>query len=506
MSPDIPPSLARHPRARCCLAIVATPRWRPRTPAPSPTPSAVPDRPSRGTGIGRGGRLRRAGGLARAGHRGDALDAGGVPHRALRRASGRASATPTWTRRRTGSTGRPSATSTRRSSSPPTTPTRSTSCCARWSALLEDPFTGLLRARGPGRPDEPVDPSYGGIGALVDTGAAGEDSRGPAHHLRLRRRLGQGGGHPGARPRRRRGGRPLRTHRRHPRSGGHRASPSPSSRPGEEPREVTLERRRIEPLILPGGAPAGGRPGVGYLRVISLSGQEAIDGIEQALTRFVARRAARRPGHRPARLQPGRAWRHHWRRCGRSCPETWVTSTSASGKEPIEIEPSDLADDYARRAGRRPRGRGHRGRRRAAGGHPAGPGPRHRGRRPDVGPDARRHRPSTSRTARCCRSSPSASSCPDGQTLEGQGVTPDVEVTADWLDYPGVGGPLPAGRPRGYRVARPSRLGPRPRAASPAPSASAAASSVATPPDARPCQPRRPPGRGGRPPRGRGRA
>jgi len=25
---------------------------------------------------------------------------------------------------------------------------------------------------------------------------------------------------------------------------------------------------------------------------------------------------------------------------------------------------------------------------------------------------------------------------PDGQTLEGQGVTPDVEVTADWLDFP----------------------------------------------------------------------
>ena len=25
---------------------------------------------------------------------------------------------------------------------------------------------------------------------------------------------------------------------------------------------------------------------------------------------------------------------------------------------------------------------------------------------------------------------------PDGRTLEGQGVTPDVEVTADWLDYP----------------------------------------------------------------------
>jgi hypothetical protein len=25
---------------------------------------------------------------------------------------------------------------------------------------------------------------------------------------------------------------------------------------------------------------------------------------------------------------------------------------------------------------------------------------------------------------------------PDGQTLEGRGVTPDVEVTEDWLDYP----------------------------------------------------------------------
>ena len=25
---------------------------------------------------------------------------------------------------------------------------------------------------------------------------------------------------------------------------------------------------------------------------------------------------------------------------------------------------------------------------------------------------------------------------PDGETLEGRGVTPDIEVTADWLDYP----------------------------------------------------------------------
>ena len=77
-------------------------------------------------------------------------------------------------------------------------------------ALLDDPYTGYFAPEDLGDPDEPVDPSYGGIGALVDTGAAGEGSEGLRITLRLRRRLGQGGGHRATGPRRRRDWRPLR--------------------------------------------------------------------------------------------------------------------------------------------------------------------------------------------------------------------------------------------------------------------------------------------------------
>ncbi len=137
--------------------------------------------------------VRGAGGLAGAGRRGDALDAGGVPHRRSSTGSGRASATPTSTRRRTGSTGRPSATSTRRSSSPRTTPTRSTSCWREMVALLDDPYTGFFAPEDLGRPREPSTPAT----------AASARSWTPARPARAARACASRTSSTAARPRRR---------------------------------------------------------------------------------------------------------------------------------------------------------------------------------------------------------------------------------------------------------------------------------------------------------------
>ncbi len=79
---------------------------------------------------------------------------------------------------------------------------------------------------------------------------------------------------------------------------------------------------------------------------------------------------------------------------------------------------------------------------------------------------------------------------PDGQTLEGQGVTPDVEVTADWLDYPesedpGIlaaleviesapARPSPDGSPVAEPSAEPTAAEPTTAPAEPAPSPSPA--------------------------------
>ena len=49
--------------------------------------------------------------------------------------------------------------------------------------------------------------------------------------------------------------------------------------PGEAPREVTLERRRIDPVITPDVRRLESDPSIGYLQVLALSGQEAVDGL-----------------------------------------------------------------------------------------------------------------------------------------------------------------------------------------------------------------------------------
>ena len=53
---------------------------------------------------------------------------------------------------------------------------------------------------------------------------------------------------------------------------------------------------------------------------------------------------------------------------------------------------------------------------------------------------------------------------PDGRTLEGQGVTPDVEVDADWLDYPEAEDPGILAALEVIEAARLPARPPRPRA------------------------------------------
>ena len=354
-------------------------------------------------------------------------------------------------------------------------------------ALLEDPYTGYFAPEDLGDPDEPVDPSYGGIGALVDTGAAGEGSEG----LRItyvfdggsakesgvlpRDRVIAVNGDPCARVADIRG-------------------PEGTSvtltvvSPGQEPRDVTLERRRIDPLILPEARRLEAVPGVGYLRVISLSGQETIDGIEQALTRFVrdeplaglivdlrgSNQGA--PGVILEALRPfvsGDVGAFHFR----------------SGTEPIEIEPSDLADDYAdvpvvvlvdetteADAEQMAAILQDQGRATVVGTQTSGQ--THGAQTIDFADGS------------LLQVVTYGFQLPDGQTLEGQGVTPDVEVTADWLDYPesedpGIlaaleviesvpARPSPDGSPVAEPSAEPTAAEPTTAPAEPAPSPSPA--------------------------------
>jgi carboxyl-terminal processing protease len=300
-------------------------------------------------------------------------------------------------------------------------------------ALLEDPWTGFFAPEDLGDPDEPVDPSYGGIGALVDEGAAGAGSKG----LRIRYVFdGSSAKEAGIAPRDRvvavNGDPCARV--------ADIRGPAGSSveltvvSPGKDPREVTLERRQIDPVIRPEAWRLEADPGVGYLRVISLSGQEAIDGIEQALTRFV-------------RDEPLEGLIIDLRGSNQGAPGVILAALRSfvsgevgafhfrSGSEAIEIEAGDLADEYA--------------------GVPVvvlvdetteadaeqlAAILQDQGRATVVGsPTAGQTHGAQSVTfsdGSLLQVVTFGFQLPDGRTLEGQGVTPDVEVTADWLDYP----------------------------------------------------------------------
>jgi carboxyl-terminal processing protease len=299
-------------------------------------------------------------------------------------------------------------------------------------ALLEDPFTNFYSPEDLGDP-EVIDPTYGGIGALIDESVAGQDSEGlrivyvfeggsaRESGLDVRDRIIGVNGEACARIADIRG--PQGTD----------VTLTVVS-PGEEPRDLTLERRQIDPVILPEARRLAAEMEIGYLRVIALSGQEAIDGIEQALTSFVRGdsieglvidlRASNQgaPAVMLELLRPfvsGAVGEFHAR----------------VGNEPIEIEPNDLADDYAdvpvvilvdeaseAEAEQFAAIMQDQGRATVVGTQTSGQ--THGAQTVDL-PDGS-----------LLQIVAFGFQLPDGATLEGQGVTPDVAVEGDWLDYP----------------------------------------------------------------------
>ncbi len=303
---------------------------------------------------------------------------------------------------------------------------------AEMVGLLEDPYTGFYQPEDLGD-RETFDPTYGGIGALLDTSAAGEDSPG----LRIIYVFDEGSaqdagitardsiiaveGDSCARIAEIRG------------PAGTEVTLTVVS-PGEAPRDITLERRQIDPTIRPVARRLEADPSVGYLGVLALSNQEAIDGIEQGLTELL-------------RDEPLEGLILDLRASNQGAPLVTIEALShfvsgqvgeyhsRVGNEPIEIEPSDLAGSYAsvplavlvdEET--------------EADAEQLAAILQDQGRATIVGA------PTSGQTHGATRIDfPEGSllqivtfgfQLPDGRTLEGEGVTPDVPVEADWLAYP----------------------------------------------------------------------
>lgn len=298
--------------------------------------------------------------------------------------------------------------------------------------LLEDPFTAFYAPEDLGDP-ETFDPSYGGIGALLDTSAAGEDSPG----LRIIY-VFEGGS--------------AKDAGIMPRDSIVGVEGDPCARivdirgpegtdvtltiatPGQPPREVTLERRRINPLILPEARRLETDPGIGYLQLLALSGQEAVDAIEQALTTYL-----RGDGIEGLVID--------LRASNQGAPAVVVELLRAfvegevgeyrsrTDTEPIVIEPNDLAEGYAEiplvvlvdeeteaDAEQLAAILQDQGRATIVGEQTSGQ--THGATTVDF-PDGS-----------LLQIVVYGFSLPDGRSLEGVGVTPDIPVEADWLAYP----------------------------------------------------------------------
>ena len=298
--------------------------------------------------------------------------------------------------------------------------------------LLDDPYTGFFAPEDLAS-TEAYNASYGGIGALLDTSAAGEDTDGlrilyvfdggsaKDAGIRARDRIVAVEGDPCARIADIRG-------------------PSGTDvtltvvSPGEEPREVTLERRQIAPTILPEVHRLEDDPTVGYLGILSLAGQEGIDGIQQGLAELL-------------RGDPLDGLIIDLRASDTGAPAVTISTLgnfvegevgeyhSRVGNEPIEVEPSDLFDRYAdvpvavlvdEQT--------------EADAEQLAAILQDQGRAVIVGAQT-----SGQTHGVATIDFPEGSllqivsfgfQLPDGRTLEGEGVTPDVPVEADWLAYP----------------------------------------------------------------------
>ena len=304
--------------------------------------------------------------------------------------------------------------------------------------LLEDPYTGFLAPEDLGDP-ESFDPTYGGIGALLDSSAAGagseglrilyvfEESSARDAGIRARDRIVGVNGDPCARISDIRG------------PEGTEVTLTIVS-PGEEPRDVVVERRRIDPLILPEARRLEVAQRIGYLRLPSLAGQETIDGAAAALEGFVSAEEALDGLVIDVRATDTGAPGVILDILGTFVAGDVGAFHSRVGDEPIEIEPTDLADAYEgipivvlvdegteAEAEQFAAILQDQGRATVVGEQTAG----------------LTHGADTIEL-------PDGSALqlvvfgfklPDGETLEGQGVTPDVVVEGDWLDFPEVEDP-----------------------------------------------------------------
>ena len=297
---------------------------------------------------------------------------------------------------------------------------------------LDDPYTNFYAPEDLGSAAA-YDPTYGGIGALLDTSAAGEDSPGlrilyvfdggSAKEAGIAARDSIVGveGDSCARIVDIRG--PEGTD----------VTVTVVS-PGERPREVTLERRRITPDITPVVRRLQLDPSIGYVQVLALSGVETVEAIEQGLTELL-------------RGDPLEGLVLDVRASDQGAPvvlletlRTFVEGevgeyhSRASEEEPIEIEPGDLAPGYAdvpvvvlvdeqteADAEQLAAILQDQGRATIVGSETSGK--THGARVADL-PDGSLLQIVTY-----------GFQLPDGQTLEGVGVTPDVVVEADWLGY-----------------------------------------------------------------------
>jgi carboxyl-terminal processing protease len=298
--------------------------------------------------------------------------------------------------------------------------------------MLEDPYTNFYAPEDLGDPAA-YDPTYGGIGALLDTSAAGEDSAG----LRILY-VFEGGSAMDAGITARdsivgvEGDSCARIVDIRGPEGTDVTLTIVS--PGEAPRDVTLDRRRINPLILPDARRLEADPSIGYLQVLALSGQDAVDGIEQGLTKLT-------------RGESLEGLVLDLRASDQGAPgvviETLATFVSGQvgefhsrvGNEPIEIESNDLSRAYAdvplavlvdqdteADAEQLAAILQDQGRATIVG--TATSGQTHGATTVDFPEGSLLQLVSY------------GFQLPDGQTLEGVGVTPDVLVEGDWLGYP----------------------------------------------------------------------
>ncbi len=298
--------------------------------------------------------------------------------------------------------------------------------------LLDDPFTSYFAPEDLGDPAT-YDPSYGGIGALLDSSAVGEDGPG----LRIVYVFDGGSAKDAGIGARDtivgvEGDACVRiADIRGPEGTDVTLT---IATPGKAPREVSLERRRINPLILPEARRLEADERVGYLQVLALSGQEALDGIEQALTTLL-------------RDEPIEGLILDLRASNQGAPAVVIGTLQAFvegevgefhsrlGNEPIDIEPNDLAERYA-------------GiplvvlvdEETEADAEQLAAILQDQGRATIVGTQTSGKTHGTTSIDFADGSLLQIVSfgfqLPGGETLEGVGVTPDVAVEADWLSYP----------------------------------------------------------------------